>query len=37
MVIQLNIGGTSIGEILIDPLRKSIRHRGGNVQAVLGK
>jgi hypothetical protein len=37
MVIQLNIGGNSIGEVIIDPLRKSIRHRGGNVQAVLGK
>jgi hypothetical protein len=37
MIIQLNIGGNNIGEVIIDPLRKSIRHRGGNVQAVLGK
>lgn len=37
MVIQLHIGGNNIGEVIIDPLRKSIRHRGGNVQAVLGK
>lgn len=37
MVIQLQIGSHSLGEIIIDPLRKSIRHRGGNVQAVLGK
>lgn len=37
MVIQLQIGSHSLGEIVIDPLRKSIRHRGGNVQAVLGK
>lgn len=37
MVIQLHIGGKNIGEIIIDPLRKSIRHRGGDVQAVLGK
>lgn len=37
MVIQLQIGSHALGEIVIDPLRKSIRHRGGNVQAVLGK
>jgi hypothetical protein len=37
MIIQLNIGGKNIGEVIIDPLRKSIRHRGGDVQAVLGK
>lgn len=36
MIVQLQIGGRNIGEVLIDPIRKSISHRGGNVQAVLG-
>lgn len=35
--ITLQIGSTALGELIIDPLRKSIRTRGGNVQAVLGK
>lgn len=34
--LHLNIGGERLAEILIDPLRKSVRTRGGNVQAVLG-
>lgn len=37
MQIVLQIGERQIGEILIDPLRKTISSRGGNVQAVLGK
>lgn len=37
LVIQLSLGGKDIGEVIIDPLRKSISHRGGNVQAVLGR
>jgi hypothetical protein len=37
IVIRLDIGGKQIGEILIDPLRQAIHHRGGNVQATLGK
>lgn len=37
MVVQIQIGEKNVGEILIDPLRKSISHRGGNVQAVLGR
>lgn len=36
-VVQIAVGDKNLGEILIDPLRKSIRHRGGDVQAVLGK
>ncbi|WP_431897933.1 hypothetical protein [Nonomuraea sp. bgisy101] len=34
--ITLNIGKEKLGELIIDPLRKSVRTRGGNVQAVLG-
>jgi hypothetical protein len=37
IVIHLSLAGRDIGEIIIDPLRKSIHHRGGDVQAVLGK
>lgn len=37
MVISLYIGGQGIGDVLIDPLRKSVSARGGNVQAVLGR
>ncbi|WP_377271931.1 phage tail tape measure protein [Peterkaempfera sp. SMS 1(5)a] len=37
LVIQLQIGTTTLGELVIDPLRKSIQTRGGNVQAVLGR
>lgn len=37
MIVQINLGGKNVGELLIDPLRKSISHRGGDVQAVLGK
>ncbi|WP_406168319.1 hypothetical protein [Streptomyces sp. NBC_00996] len=36
IVVQLRLGGRDLGEVLIDPLRQSIRHRGGNVQAALG-
>lgn len=35
--ITLNIGDKSLGELIIDPLRKSVRTRGGDVQAVLGR
>lgn len=37
MHITLQIGSTTLGEIIIDPLRKAVRTRGGNVQAVLGR
>ncbi len=37
MVISLYIGGQGIGDVLIDPIRKSVSARGGNVQAVLGR
>jgi phage-related tail protein len=37
MVIQLVIAGHSLGEIMIDPLRKAVWTRGGDVQAVLGR
>lgn len=36
-VVYINIGDQRLGELVIDPLRRSIRHRGGDVQAVLGK
>lgn len=36
-VIQLNVGPTTLGEIIVDPLRKAVHSRGGNVQAVLGR
>lgn len=35
--ITLKIGATTLGELVIDPLRKAVRTRGGNVQAVLGR
>jgi len=34
--VTINLGGQNIGEILIDPLKRSIRKRGGTVQTVLG-
>lgn len=37
MTVQIIMGGRNIGEVVIDPLRKAISHRGGDVQAVLGK
>jgi hypothetical protein len=37
IVIQLDIAGRYLGEVVIDPLRKEISSRGGNVQAVLGR
>jgi len=37
IVIQLDIAGRFLGEVIIDPLRKAVRTRGGNVQAVLGQ
>lgn len=36
IVIQLRIGDRALGDLLIDPIRKTVRSRGGNVQAVLG-
>lgn len=35
--ITLKIGDHALGELVLDPLRKSIRTRGGDVQAVLGR
>jgi hypothetical protein len=35
--VTLQIGATQLGELVIDPLRKAVRTRGGNVQAVLGR
>lgn len=37
IAITLIIAGKKLGEIVIDPLRKEIRTRGGDVQAVLGR
>lgn len=37
LIVHLSLAGKDVGEILIDPIRRSVRHRGGNVQAVLGK
>lgn len=37
MLIQLKIGDRDLGEILVDPMRKAVAARGGNVQATLGK
>jgi hypothetical protein len=36
IVLHINIGGTRLGEVLVDPLRKAVRARGGDVQAALG-
>lgn len=35
--IVVNVGGTRLGEALLDPLRGVVRAQGGNVQAVLGR
>lgn len=37
IIVNVSIGGNKVGELLIDPLRKSISARGGNVQATLGR
>lgn len=37
MVIQLRIGDRQLGEVLVDPIRKIVSAKGGNVQAVLGR
>jgi hypothetical protein len=37
MYVTIMVGGERLGELIIDPLRNSIRSRGGDVQAVLGK
>lgn len=34
--ITLQIGDRTLGELVVDPLRRAVRTRGGNVQAVLG-
>lgn len=34
--VTLKIGEKTLGELVIDPLRQSVRVRGGDVQAVLG-
>jgi phage-related protein len=36
-VVVLKVGDKSLGEVIIDPLRKAVQTRGGNVQAVLGR
>lgn len=36
-VIQLTIGNTMLDEIILDSNRRTVRTRGGNVQAVYGK
>jgi hypothetical protein len=36
IALTVNIGGTTVGTALIDPLRGEIRRQGGNVQLVLG-
>lgn len=36
MVVRIYLGDKDIGEVIIDPLRKAISHRGGNVQRTLG-
>lgn len=35
--ITLVVGDKKLGEVVIDPLRKAVAARGGNVQAVLGR
>jgi tape measure domain-containing protein len=35
--VTLMIGDRTLGELLIDPLRHSVRTRGGDVQAVIGR
>ncbi|MFH9073454.1 hypothetical protein [Streptomyces alboflavus] len=37
IVVQLRIGERDLGEVVIDPLRRAIAHRGGNVQSALGR
>jgi len=37
MHVTIEIGGQKLAELLIDPLKKTIRNKGGNVQTVLGK
>lgn len=36
MHITLQIGDKALGEVVIDPIRRIVRSKGGNVQAVLG-
>lgn len=37
MHITLQIGEKKLGDLLIDPIRQTVRAKGGNVQAVLGR
>ncbi len=37
MVVQLHLAGRPFGEVVVDTVRREVRTRGGNVQAVLGK
>lgn len=37
IVLQVNMDGRRMAEVLIDPLRGEISRRGGNVQATLGR
>jgi len=36
MTLILKIGEKDLGELLVDPIKKTVRSRGGNVQAVFG-
>ncbi len=36
MHVTIQIGDRALGDLIIDPLKKTIRTKGGNVQAVLG-
>ncbi len=36
LILKIHIGGRELAEVLVDPMRKEIRTRGGDVQAVLG-
>ncbi|MGW1814066.1 hypothetical protein ACWCQM_10970 [Streptomyces sp. NPDC002125] len=37
MIVQLQLDGRQIAQVLIDPLRGEIQAKGGNVQAALGQ
>jgi len=36
LVLNINIGGRQLAQVLVDPLRKEVRSLGGNVQVALG-
>jgi hypothetical protein len=35
--VNLHLDGKQVASVLIDPLRGEIAHKGGSVQAVLGR